>query len=176
MPSLNGSDAERVVALMAIHGIGRPDMAASLAGMMVQPGALSAPRRLLDEWAQSGPDRRFAQQQLAALKDVESRLEQFRRRLQAEGLSKDALQGAISLFRFDAKTGYTLTEARVLLKFLGANETVDQSKDSVTGYFGKDGSVTIWPASYGAPVYGIRFGNRDGAYIGSNVTLFDVSK
>ena len=70
----------------------------------------------------------------------------------------------------------SIEEARKILIFLGANEITSYTT-FIVGRFNDEYAVTIWPGTYGKnDTYGIRFGDLDLRYHGSNDTYFEISK
>jgi hypothetical protein len=78
---------------------------------------------------------------------------------------------------------HSIEEAAVMLRFLGADSvSLYRSSNFVVGYFNVNSkstmdryAISIWPNTYDKyGVYGIRFGNTDLAYHGSNDTYFEI--
>jgi len=83
-------------------------------------------------------------------------------------------------FRHTDKS-HSMEEAEVMLKFLGADSVSQfRSNNVVVGYFNLNSpvdryAISIWPNTYNKyGVYGIRFGNTNLAYHGSNDTYFEI--
>lgn len=98
-------------------------------------------------------------------------------------LDQTSIKSALSIFRY-SKNYPSIEEAEVILNFLGADsiKTHKEPNNFCIGYFtgllngqNIDYSISIWPNSYNKMgVYGIRYGNRDLSYHGSNDTYFEI--
>jgi hypothetical protein len=84
------------------------------------------------------------------------------------------------LREFNYNRGYTsISEAKEILIFLGAEEISLSTSKYVSGKFGSGAEITIWPNTYDkANCYGIRFGKplSGRPYFGSNDSYFEVCK
>lgn len=179
MPLLRGTDEEQTVALMATRAMGQWEIAIRLAGMLSRPETESAPKQFLRNVALTSAEeaeRQLARQELDRLDKLAAARNDAISSLIHGDVSRTTLQTAISAFPFDRQSSYTVEEAQSLLRFIGATDIQLTASDSVTGRFPGDVSVTVWPNSYGLPVYGIRYGRSDLSYWGSNETLFNVTK
>ena len=93
--------------------------------------------------------------------------------------TQDAILFSLGGFEFDDSSGSSIEEAESMLEFLGARTVFSRDGKSLSGRFGQDEQteITIWPNSYDVSgQYGIRYGQPDGSYWGSNETLVHVSK
>jgi hypothetical protein len=85
----------------------------------------------------------------------------------------------LKCFRFDKETSTNIQEARKMLISLGVNENeiFQRSPVSISGKVEENKEITIWINSYdNLRQYGIRYGNKDGKYWGSNETLISIDK
>ena len=93
--------------------------------------------------------------------------------------TQDAILFSLGGSEFDDSSGSSIEEAESMLEFLGARTVFSRDGKSLSGRFGQDEQteITIWPNSYDVSgQYGIRYGQPDGSYWGSNETLVHVSK
>lgn len=104
-------------------------------------------------------------------------LYRYQAEMHSAGPSKDKIQKLVRLMptRVLQSNKPSKSEADRILQFLTAKKIYSKDAHSVSGHFGSDTEITMWVGTYGKnDRYGVRYGNRDGKYIGSNSSYFEI--